>query len=191
MADNAGMRSRSEIRGEEFRTLPETLVQRFGTRDPFRLAEQLGFIVRFINTRNQKGFCREVLGHFFILINRNLSEAMQRMCCAHEIGHILLHREYLSDPAYLMHMELFDMRSRTEYEANLFAANLLVDDGELADYLRSGAELVDAASSLQVNVNMIALKLAEMKKRENLPIDLPFTPERKFLGRIDDRADAI
>ena len=171
-------------------TLPRKLIRDCGTRDPFRLAEELGFHVKFLDAQRQKGFCKKILNHYFIFINRNMSPEMQRMCCAHEIAHILFHRDYLSTPQYFMHMELFDMRSRTEYEANLFAANLLIDDAELEERILAGGDIVEIAASFGVNVNLLALKLAE-KKKSGLPLDLPFTPDRRFLGRIDDRSDAV
>ena len=176
-------------RGDPY-SLPRKLIRTFGTRDPFQLAEQLNIHVKFMDTRRQKAFCKKILNHCFIFINQNLSEQMQRMSCAHELAHILLHRDYLDTAAYLMNMELFDMRNRTEYEANLFAANLLIDDGELLDALREGKDVVSAAAAFDVNVNLMALKLAEMQK-SGLPVNVPFVPDRRFLGRIDDCPGAI
>ena len=175
---------------EKLFSVPKALVRKYGVRDPFRLADYLGFPVRFVDLKATKGFCKKILKNYFIFITSNLSEEMQRMCCAHEIGHILFHKDYLSTPEYFMHMELFDMRNRTEYEANLFAANLLIDDDELLEAIRRGEDFVSAAFAFGVNVNMIALKLAEMKKAGH-PVNVPFTPERRFLGRIEDRPDAI
>ncbi len=174
----------------ELFSLPGKLKKKYGTSDPFRLAEYLGFVVKFLDLKGTKGFCKKILNNYFIFINVNMSEEMQCMCCAHEIGHILLHKNYLSTPEYLMHMELFDMRNRTEYEANLFAANLLIDDDELLRQIHAGHDIVATASSFGVNVNMLALKLAEMKKA-GIPVNVPFTPDRRFLGKIEDRPDAM
>ena len=88
-------------------------------------------------------------------------------------------------------MELFNITDETEYEANLFAANLLVDDETLLELLRSGQDIVAAARALGVNVNLLAIKLAEMKKA-GLPLnDLPLSPDRTFLGRIADSAGSL
>ena len=88
----------------------------------------------------------------------------------------------------LVEMELFDIRDSTEYEANLFAANLLIDTDEMMELLKEGRDIVSTASALDVNVNMLAIKLLEMR---DVDVDLPFTVSRQFLGRIDDRADSI
>ena len=176
-------------------SLPRDLILAHSTRDPFRLAERLGFYVRFISTKKQKGFCINILNNYFIYINENMSEQMQRMTCAHELGHILLHKDRLARDKQgrfrkIVEMELFDITSRTEYEANLFAANLLIDEEELMKMLYEGHDIVSIASGFDVNVNLLALKLAEMRK-DGLAIDLPFTPDRRFMGRIEDRADSI
>ena len=176
-------------------SLPQDLVTTHETRDPFRLAETLGFYVRFINAKKQKGFCTNILNNYFIFINENLSPQMQRMTCAHELGHILLHRDRLrraKDGPFqrIVEMELFDITSSTEYEANLFAANLLIDERALTEMLRDGRDIVSIASSLDVNVNLLALKLAEMKKN-GIDLRIPFTPDRRFMGKIEDRADSL
>ena len=175
---------------EKLFSVARALFRKYGTSDPFRIAEYLGFQVRFVDLKKTKGFCKLVMRNYFIFINANLSPEMQRMCCAHEIGHILFHKRYLATPEYLMHMELFDMHNRTEYEANLFAANLLIDDDELLDMVQRGLDVITTAASFGVNVNLLALKLAEMKKAGH-PVNGPFTPNRKFLGRIEDRSDSI
>lgn len=176
-------------------SLPGALIAEHGTRDPFKLADQLGICVRYIHMKRQKGFCTNILNNYYIHINENLSPQMQRMTCAHELGHILLHRDQLKrtrDGRFqrIVEMELFDITSSTEYEANLFAANLLIDEMLLAEMLQEGRDIVSIASSLDVNVNLLALKLAEMKKG-GTDLRIPFTPDRRFMGKIGDRADSI
>ena len=171
------------------RKLRETL-RRYGTRDPFEIARARGIQVRFLPMRAQKGFSVGVMRNYFIYINENLSEQMQRTSCAHELAHVLLHREYLDQRPGMMNMSLYERSSQTEYEADLFAALLLIEDDELIACLRQGMDIASAASCLDVNVNHVALKLAEMR-RKGLPVDLPFTPDSRFLGRIEDRADSL
>ena len=71
---------------------------------------------------------------------------------------------------------------------NLFAANLLIDTDEMMRYLKDGYSIVQTAGALDVNVNMLAIKLLEMR---DIDVQLPFTINRQFLGRIEDRADSI
>ena len=85
-------------------------------------------------------------------------------------------------------MEIFDIKNTTEYEANLFAANLLIDDDEMREYFKNGYDYVSTASALNVNVNMLLIKISGSP---DLKANIPFSVNRKFMGYIDDRADSI
>jgi len=172
------------------RQLTADLIREYGTRDPFQIAFLMDVAVKFINTRRQKGLCAVFDGYPFIFINQNLSEQMQRMTCAHELGHILLHKDILAGNVPLLEYELFDIRNSTEYEANVFAADLLIDEDELQELVTEGGDVVSIASALDINVNLLLIKLIEMR-RDGKELQVPFTPERGFLGKIDDRADSI
>jgi Zn-dependent peptidase ImmA (M78 family) len=171
-------------------SLPSSLVRRFHTRDPFQIAAGLDISVRYISTKRQKGFAKIILNRKFIFLNQNMSEQMQRMTCAHELGHLLLHRDVLTQKKFLLEYELFDIQNDTEYEANVFAANLLIDEDELYELLETGADPVSAASALNINVNLLMIKFIEMRKAGS-GFRIPFTPDRKFLGRIADKADSL
>ena len=167
----------------------QSLIERFGTRDPFEIAERLGYYVKLINTKKQKGFCKILLNNYFIFINANLSPQMQQMTCAHELGHLLLHKDALRKEIFLAEMELFDITDRRELEANQFAASLLIDDEELMQILQEGNDVVTAASIMDVNVNMLMVKLLTMNQNGH-NFDLPFYPKVEFMGTIEDRADS-
>ena len=182
-------------------TVPLDLIREFGTSDPFVIARRLRKFngrpirieTRLIDTKKQKGFCTNILNNYFIFVNQNLSEQMQRMVCGHELGHVLFHQDRLARGTQgqlkgLVEWELFDMKDRTEYEANLFLANLLIDTEELKDLVFRGTDIVSIASEMDVNVNLVALKLSEMKIDG---VSVPFIPRQNFLGRIDDSAGSV
>ena len=164
------------------------LIEKFGTRDPFEIAERLGYYVKLINAKKQKGFCKILLNNYFIFINANMSPQMQRMTCAHELGHLLLHRDALKNQIFLAEMELFDITDRRELEANQFAASLLLDDEELLQILQDGNDVVTAASMMDVNVNLLMVKLLTMNQSGH-KFDLPFYPKAEFMGTIEDSTD--
>lgn len=170
--------------------LPGSLIRKFRTRDPFQIASKLNITVKYISTKKQKGFCKIILNRKFIFINRNMSEQMQKMVCAHELGHLLLHRQILTEKSFLLDYELFDIRNDTEYEANVFAADLLIDEEDLSELTLAQTDIISAASALDVNVNLLMIKLIEMQKAGSV-FHIPFTPDRKFLGRIADKADSL
>ena len=168
----------------------QALIERYGTRDPFEIADRLGYYVRLMNTRKQKGFCKILLGNCFIFINANLSPQMKRMTCAHELGHLLLHKDALKKEVFLAEMELFDITDRRELEANQFAASLLISDEELLQVLQEGHDVVAAASIPDVNVNMLMVKLLTMNQY-GYEFDLPFFPKAEFMGTIRDSEDLV
>ena len=103
----------------------QSLVKRCGTRDPFEIAEHLGVEILTVGSLKQlKGFYRVIKRNRFIFLNDKNPPQMNRIVCAHELGHDQLHREFAASNT-LQEFMLYDMNSIQEYEANVFAANLL------------------------------------------------------------------
>lgn len=172
-------------------TLPKSLIRKYRTRDPFEIAEALGIeVVMCPEFKRQKGVFTVILRNCLILINANLSEEMQRIVCAHELGHALLHRKMASATKGLLEFELFDINDQMEYDANAFAATLLLDEEELLEMVHEGHDVVYIARSMGTNVNLVLLKLNEMRKQGH-EMNLPDMPSRKFLGEIDDNAGEL
>ena len=110
------------------------LVRRCGTRDPFKIAKELGIEVLFCEGFGPlKGMYRVVKRNRFIFINQDMSEQMQRIVCAHELGHDQLHRSLAKNNA-IQEFMLYDMRSTPEYEANIVASEILLDTDEIQEY---------------------------------------------------------
>ena len=84
-----------------------------------------------------------------------------------------------------MEFEIFDIKDETEYDANVFAANLLIDDQEVLEMAREGYDVVYIAKEMNLNVNILLVKLNEMSKK-GCDLRVPYEPPRKFLGHIDD-----
>ena len=171
-------------------TVPLELIKLYGTNDPFRIVDKMKNVsIRFFSAARQKGFCTNILNNYYIFINQNLSPQMQRMVCGHELGHVMLHKEKLSrgkdgKMKKLVEWELFDIKDTTEYEANLFLANLLIDTDTLKEMIYEGQDIVSIASCLDVNVNLIAIKMASTKFDG---VRIPFTPKKNFMREIEDQ----
>lgn len=136
----------------------QALIRRCETRDPFRIARALGIEVLFVDSLRQlKGMYRVIKRNRFILLNRDNSERMNRIVCAHELGHDQLHRRSAVDQA-LKEFVLYDMTTQQEYEANLFAAELLLDDAEMLSFIRRGFDTVQIADATGTDINLVALK---------------------------------
>lgn len=134
------------------------LVLRCGTRDPYRIAKLLGIYVLYPDgLLHLKGFYRIIEGKRFIFLNSASSEQEQRIVCAHELGHDALHREYAEKRAF-QEFELFGHASRHEYEANLFLAELLIEDEEMLTYVKEGKTSEEIAHLTDTHPSLAALK---------------------------------
>lgn len=149
--------------GEKLSNIGSSLVKRFGTRDPFQIAKALGIEVLYCEDFGSlKGMYRVIKRNRFIFLNKDLNERMQRIVCAHELGHDQLHRK-LAQTNALHEFMLYDMTTRPEYEANIVAAGILIDTDELLDYVynyRYSAEQI--ARAMDTDINLVALKIAHL-----------------------------
>lgn len=109
------------------------LIEKYHSRDPFELLNELGAVVVFsrkYSADSLKGYCLLANRTIYVVINDFLCEAEQRVVAMHELGHIILHRHILQ-LAPMRDFELYGMKDKTEYEANLFAADSLIPDSEV------------------------------------------------------------
>ena len=141
----------------------ERLVKRCGTRDPFEIARQLGIEVLFCDGFNSmKGMYRVIKRNRFIFINRDLTPQMQRIVCAHELGHDRLHRN-LARTDSLQEFALYVMTTKPEYEANIVAAEILLDTDEVLDYVYNyGYTSEQIARAMDTDIILVALKVAHL-----------------------------
>lgn len=141
----------------------EKLVKRCGTRDPFEIARQIGVEVLFCpDFGSMKGMYRVVRRNRFIFINDSLTPQMQHIVCAHELGHDQLHRD-LAKTGALQEFMLYDMTTKPEYEANIVAAEILLDTDEVLDYVyHYGYTSEQIARAMGTDINLVALKVAHL-----------------------------
>lgn len=76
----------------EARALAARLAEKHKTRDPFRIAGDLRFIVVLAPLVDMRGFQQRVKRRNIIYINQDLAYEQRRLVCAHELGHHYLHR---------------------------------------------------------------------------------------------------
>ena len=141
------------------------LVKRCDTRDPFKIAKDLGIKVMFVDEFEKlKGVYRVIKRNRWIFINSNLPERMQRIVCAHELGHDQLHRD-LAKGDGLMEFVLYDMDSRPEFEANVLASQILLPDDEVLEHIYNGYDAEQIARMMGSDINLVALKVATLNQR--------------------------
>ena len=142
-----------------------SLIRQCGTRDPFKIAKDIGVQVMFVNDfKTLKGVYRVIKRNRWIFINANLSEQMQKIVCAHELGHDQLHRA-LAKGDGLMEFMLYNMDSRPEFEANVLAAQILLPDDEVLEYIYAGYDAEQIARIMNTDINLVALKVATLNQQ--------------------------
>lgn len=102
------------------------LVNKYKTRNPFELADALGFIVVKSQLKGGLNGCyHEKFGFQFIYLNSDLSEEKQLIVAAHELGHARLHK---GQNILFLNNNTFSSKGKFERQANLYAAELLISD---------------------------------------------------------------
>ena len=146
---------------ERIASLADELAHRHETRNPFEIARAEGIsVVSCPDFKKLKGMYKVILDRRFVFLNAALSRREARMVLAHELGHDALHRE-MAESNVVQDFFLLDMTLKPEYEANLFAANLLISAEKLEEVMRNGADVEDAARLFHVTPEYVRLKLGQ------------------------------
>ncbi len=149
---------------ESIYALVMQIILTYMTRDPFEIAESLGILVKEADMGNQQGFFRYIDGVPCIFISSRLNVFQRLIVCAHELGHFFLHSEIAKEKV-LREFGLFNMKDMVENEANVFAAELLIDEDELLEQFERGYTVFQVANILGYNTNLMYIKLREMNRR--------------------------
>lgn len=137
----------------------DQIVKRCGTRNPYKIAAALDIEILPCRFKLQKGAYKVILKNRFIFIKDNLDRVTERIVLLHEIGHDVLHRQYAASHGGFEEYSLFNTQdSRMEYEANAFAAQVSLPDGEILEYIKQGCDTHQIAAAMGTDINLIALK---------------------------------
>lgn len=139
------------------------LVRKFGTRDPEKIASALGIRIYDVPLKKQKGMYKVIKRNRCIFVKNDLPDVMRRIVILHEIGHDQLHR---SKAKVFQEFSLFDMSgSIMEYEANLFAAQVMLPDDDILEYIYDGYSAGQIAGVLESDINLVSMKVADLSRR--------------------------
>ena len=167
---------------------------RYHENDPFRVCEPMGILMLStpmgIGDKCCKGFFLSQSRYRSITINSDLSLAIQRIIASHELGHAVLHAKASGVKAF-HDFVLFDSASTMEYEANIFAADFLMDDDEVLNLLNKDMSFFGAAAQLNVPAELLDFKFRILKRRGYQLTDPPITSNGDFLKNMETKADEI
>ena len=161
----------------------EKLAKRFKTRDPFQILEGLNVVVGETDRYQKlKGYCFMSCQTIYVMISSFLSEEEKRIVAAHELGHVVLHRAQLKI-APMKDEYLYNMKDNTEYQANLFAADLLLQDDEI-DKMSKNEDLdyFGFCSSLYSSPELMSFKLYSLIQRGQ-SYRMPMELQSNFLAK--------
>lgn len=122
------------------------------------------------NFTTQKGAYIYIARNSYILLKNDLPEPMRSIVILHEIGHHMLHKDIAKS---FKEFNIFDPTGNImEYEANLFAAEIMLPDHEIVDYMKQGYTATQIATAMKSDVNLISLKATDLKRR-GLALNIP------------------
>ena len=179
---------------------PEELVKWAGTRDPRTIAEMLEISVHHLFHVESRlpGLTCYVRNRPSIFINDAYFESLLRkhrdynedtlyndetQVIGHELGHCCRHKDQLK-AAPIKEYQIFDVRTAMEVEANQFAAGILIDKEEMIDLLNSQMTILQVASAMRVNVNMLIYRIESLRNEGYKFNGLPYIPKNNFIGGI-------
>lgn len=161
--------------------------RKYSDSDPFKLCRAMKISLLYARMGTLDGACK---GFYLvqsrrqaITINSDLSEGLQRVILTHELGHAVLHRNISAVKGFL-DFELFDDTSQYEYQANIFAADYLMDDRDVLEVLNEDVSFFDAASTLRVPAELLDFKFRVLKRKGYKVIDPPMMANSDFLKRV-------
>lgn len=108
----------------------ERIVEKYGTRNPLRIANDMGIQIIYEPLGMINGYFTTVCRQRQIHINSELDERRMLFTIAHELGHAILHPH---ENTPFLKSTLLSV-NRLEKEANLFAVKLMISDDDLKIY---------------------------------------------------------
>ena len=168
------------------------LKTKFDETDPFRLCRAMGITILLQPMGSHdtaiKGFFTECKRIKTITVNSDLPEIIQKIIVAHELGHAMLHRT--SSVQAFHEVVMYDSSSIKEKEANLFAAELLLEDGEVLDALNQDVTFFSAAAQLRVPMEMLDFKFRLLKWKGYKMLESPIQVNSNFMRNMEVPDDA-
>ena len=142
------------------------LTKKYQTRDPYELCDALDIRIRLMDLETDIKayyFCQSRIRT--IVLNSRVLEPIRNILVAHELGHDRLHKKIAMLKGF-QELELFNMVLPTEFEANIFAAELLIKDEEVIELLNdSEKSFFDVAREFGVPAPLLDFKFRILKNK--------------------------
>ena len=137
----------------------DELARKFQTRNPFEIIRGLNVILLFVPLIDTRAFYQYFKRNNIIYIDENLPRHEQIFECAHEMGHMFLHKK--ANAIFMDTITGFNT-SLFEKEADTFAMDLLVGDDLLTEYQEYSTEQLSRL--LGYEQRLIELRMKDIGK---------------------------
>ena len=131
------------------------LIKNNNTNNPFSICKALDIVVKYENLGAILGYCDTHFRMKTIHINENAPEELHPFICAHELGHMLLHKDV--NTPFLSRYTLFSI-DKIERQANTFAVELLLPDSILKEYSELNFYLLSKCYGIPEGLESLKLK---------------------------------
>ena len=153
--------------------------------DPEKICAAMGIDILYMSMGHHhsaiKGFVLETKNEPIIFVNQDLPDVIQRIIIGHELAHVICHVG--EDKAF--DRLLYNSSNKMEIEANMFLAELLLDDQDVLEELNSGKTFFGAAKALYVPPELLDYKFRIMKSKGYKLVEPPTSTRSNFLKDID------
>lgn len=143
----------------DIKNITRLLKKKYNTSDPYEIARQKGIIIIYEQLGSINGYYNMIYRQKQIHINCNLDEREKLITVAHELGHAIMHPK--ANTPFLKNNTLFSV-DKLEIEANKFAAELLINDGDIQNY--SGYTIEQIACMLNLSKELVNIKFYGLNK---------------------------
>lgn len=138
----------------DIKKMANKLARQHHSRNPFEIIKGLNIILVFVPLVGVKGFYQYFQRNNLIYIDDSLPYYEKVFVCAHELGHMLLHKK---QNAIFMDTYTGFNTQKYEIEANTFAVELLIPDEIISENQEYTTEQL--SRMLGYSENLINLKL--------------------------------
>lgn len=148
----------------EIKKKANSIARKYHSRNPFEIIKGMNVILVYASLTGIRGFYQYSKRNNIIYIDENLPRAEQIIVCAHELGHMHLHKKY---NAVFMDTHTGFVTNKFEMEAYSFAIELLLPDDILIEYKEYTPEQISRI--LGYNQKLIELKFKNLNlQNENV-----------------------
>lgn len=109
------------------------VVKKYCSRDPFEIIKGLDVVLVVTSLVGIRGFYQYFQRNHIIYIDESLSYTEKKFVCAHELGHMILHKNI---NAIFLDSKTQFVSNKYEIEADTFAMQLLISKEEIDSYCK-------------------------------------------------------